>query len=411
MANKQMSLYKGQTKTLQCKSVFEGKNAIEKTMTLNGEMDFKDITEPMGGELNPDGIHVDLFLKGIAVGTETIVIPFGYNGKESGVEGADISTVNVDVSVTDATVFLTPTENVFDYDSAGTYELVIDINDGTDSIVLNSEGIMLMDSQAMIDIVTVGPDRLMIKPNAGWTPDPGSITGKITLYYFDASVEVPFTFNVPEPRRLVATVEDGTIVNFAGGEKKLTIKDQNDTPVTDVTFVSVNVSTERNATGVYEFIGQYLRVVDAATGVYAFDYSALYTGAKVTLVFKVSSGGIEYDLNPVVVQFSQEPVTAVYNPTIIPKASRTASVDVTINMKRSKNGVAVPVTGTLSGPVGNGSTMTTTPALNVPYRIRTFKLTNINTTDALAYLNQMQFVSTEHNSGPISVLIQIPRVK
>uniref|UniRef100_A0AAU8KXM0 Uncharacterized protein n=1 Tax=Pantoea phage Survivor TaxID=3232176 RepID=A0AAU8KXM0_9CAUD len=414
MANKKIDLLKGQTKTLQCKAVYEGKNAIDKVMTLNDQMDLKDLIEPMGGELNPDEVHIDLFLKGHELGTGTISIPFGYNGKESGVEGVDINTVNVDVSVTAAQLNLVPQTNVFDYSVDGTYELLISINNGTDPIVLNDEGISFMESQALIDIVTVGPDRLMIKPNAGWEPVPGSIIGTLKVLYYGATVDVDYTFNVPEPRKLKAVVEGGTIATFATGTKKLTITDQNDAPVTDAAMVAVNISTENNSTGVYSSLADALTPLDAANGVYSFNYTAVCIGAKVTLAFKIASGNEEFDLNPVVLQFSQEPLTATVTNTPLAKTAKTGKVDVTVNMKRTKNGSPIPLTGYFVNPIGTPSTtvMKTTPALTSQYRIRTLELSNINTTSGqgVAYIITGSFISTEHNSGPIPIMIQITRV-
>lgn len=410
MANKKIDLLKGQTKTLQCKAIYEGKNAIEKVMTLNDQIDFKDLVEPMGGELNPDGEHVDLWLQGLELGSGTIAIPFGYDGKTSGVEGVDVSTVNIDVSVTEAQLILTPQTNTFDFDINKDYELLIDVSDGTENIVLNDSGISFMESQAMIDIVTVGPDRLMIKPNAGWEPTPGTVTGTLKVFYYGASVDVSYTFTVPEPKRLTATVEGGVINTFASGTKKLTIKDQNNTPITDITMVGVNISTERNSTSVYTTLADTLTPVDAANGVYAFNYTAAYIGAKVTLAFKVASGGQEYDLNPVVIQFSQEAISAAVTNIPLAKTAKSANVDVTINMKRTKNGSPVPVTGTLKIDGESGGKMVTSPALSVPYRIRTFNISGIPTTGGVAYVLQATFTNTEHNAAPQSVLIQVTRV-
>lgn len=411
MANKKLNMYKGQMVDFQCKATYEGKNAIDKVMTLTDEVDFKELVEPMGGEFNPDGIHLDLHLLGKEVGTGTVSLPFGYDGKTSGTEGVDISTVNLDISVTQPTLTLVSQTNTFDYDVGQMYDLLIHVTDGTDDIVLNDPGIMITDSQAMVDIVTVGPDRIMIKPNAGWMPDPGSITGTLKVqYYSSPAVDVSYTFNVPQQRKLVATVDSTTIDNFATGEVSLIIKDQLGAPVTDVQYVSVNVSTERNSTNVFDYVGQYLRATDAPNGIYAFDYSSKYMGAKVTLAFKVTSGGETFDLNPVEITFEQEPYTIYLSPASIMKGPSTASVDVSVNIRRTKTGSQIPITGTIDVKAQSGGTMKTTPGLTTPYRIRTFKLSGLPSkpSSGVAYLMQMEFTDTENNSAPQSLLIQIP---
>lgn len=411
MANKQLTLYKGQTKDFQCKATYEGKNAIDKVMTLTDEVDFKNLVEPMGGELNPDGVHLDLYLCGMELGTGTVAIPFGYDGKTEGVEGVDISTVNLDIDVRTPNLTLVPQSNIFEYDTTREYDLLITMKDGDEVIVLNDPGVMFMDGQAMVDIITVGPDRIMIKVNAGWQPTAGSVTGTIKAMYYDASVDVEYTFNVPQiNRELIAEVEGGSIPTFTAGEKKLTIKDQNDQPVTDAEFVSVNVSNERPVNNVFDYVGQYLRPVDPTNGVYAFDYSSGYMGSTTTLAFKIKSGEEIIDLNPVTITFEQEPYSVQLTPEVIPKGPSTASVDVAITIRRTKNGSQIPITGTIEMVGQSGATMKTTPPLSSPYRIRTFKLSGIPSkpVTGVAYIMQLKFTDTENNSTPQSLLLQIP---
>ncbi|AEV89640.1 hypothetical protein OBP_203 [Pseudomonas phage OBP] len=503
MANK-VTLLQGQTVMFQVTALFEGKNAVDKTMTLNDQVDFKDLVEGAGGDINEDGKHIDLHIKGIATGTNTIVVPFGYDGHEEGVEGEDISTLSIEVEVSPPDFKMDSTEPIERFDKAVEYTIPFTLWNGTERIDLNSLDLGIVDSSGIINITGKTASELKFKISPDFNPNPGeSISGNLKFNYYDAQLTVVYTFVLPPVltatpssidvklgdtgafplvltnyngtnvtasaknitasdeyinftpetgawevindsveavsrevtfsyeytvlgvtwnltstityniakqvvRTLSATLESGSLNTFTVGERKITIVDQDGVPATDVTFVSaVTTPVVSGNTNVYDSIATRLNPVTPASGVYAFDYSSKFAGGKISVVFKVKSGNKEYTLNPVVVNFTPEPLSTVVTPANVPKGATSASLQITVNQKRTKNGSPTPITGSGSINTSSGATVFLDVPWSDPYRIRTMGLFNIPTTGFLAYLAQLNFKESENNGPAQDVIIQV----